>query len=120
MRRSMRSAPVIAFAVTLSACFARDAELDRMTIEPPGHLMQALALFTDLGATAALVPKGAVPLEAKPLTRADDGVSFSGFIAADPGDYTLELVFTGVYDTMPDRLFLGRWISDAFTVVRGE
>lgn len=115
-----RSAPVIAFAVTLAACHARDAELDRMTIEPPGHLKQALSLFTELQATAALVPKGAAPEDAKTLTRADDGVSFSGFVAADPGDYTLELVFTGLFGGMPDRLFLGRWTSDAFTVVRGE
>lgn len=71
-------------------------------------------------ATAQLVPMGGTPIAPGFPLAAEDGVSFTGFIPADPGTYTLEIVFTGVFGQRAERIFLGRWVSDAFTVARSD
>jgi hypothetical protein len=91
-----------------------------MRLEAPGVLRQALSLITDLGATVELVPDGGEPGDPIPLERGADGVSFSGFIEAAPGRYTIEIAFTGLFAGRSDRIFLGRWVSDLFTVVEGS
>ena len=75
-------------------------------------------MVDDLGASAELVRSGGAPSAGVPLTRGDDGASFSGFVPAAPGSYALEIVFDGVHDG--GRLFLGRLVSDAFTVADGD
>ena len=91
------------------------------TFRAPARLRQALA--TSIGAleaSAELVPEGATPLAAIPLDAGEDGVSFTGFIAATRGTYTLEIMFTGVFTGGSERSFLGRWPSDTFTVAEGD
>lgn len=88
-------------------------------MEVPGVIRQALTAVTDLEATAELVAANGSRTDPVPLTRASDGVSFSGFIPADPGDYRLEVVFRGAPAGQGGLLFLGRWTSDGFTVTAG-
>jgi hypothetical protein len=88
-------------------------------IEAPGRMRFALASVSDLGASAVLIAQSGAALSPLELTRASDGVSFSGFISAAPGDYTLEIAFTGVIAS-GDRVFLGRYVSDGFTIVAGR
>lgn len=107
------------FAIAAVSAHCRGNE-DSLEVRPPRTIMRALSIITELGAGAQLVPKGDAPLPRVPLTRGEDGSSFSGFIAAEPGDYTLELIFSGIHASSTERLFLGRWTSDAFTVVRGQ
>src|SRR5687768_2579171 len=101
-----------------AACTLRND--DRLDVRAPAKLRFALGLISDIGARASLVPRGGAALEAMPLVRGDDGVSFSGFIAAAPGEYTLELVFDGVAGGRTGRAFLGRLTSNAFTVTQGS
>jgi putative metal-binding protein len=77
-------------------------------------------MFSSLEAAAQLVPAGGTPAAPIALHAGDDGASFSGFLGAAPGDYTLEIAFTGAYGSSADRWFLGRWTSNAFTVVKGH
>lgn len=87
----------------------------------PGFVQQALvAGVTDLAASAVVVPAGGNALQAVELKRAEDGVSFTGFISLEPGEYRVELVFSGRYSDYPERLFLGRWTSELFSVTRGN
>jgi hypothetical protein len=86
----------------------------------PGRLMQALTEVTDVEATASLIARGQADGDTTPLVRGDDGVSFSGFMPAEPGEYTLQVVFTGLAAAESPRLFLGRWTSDAFSVALGD
>jgi hypothetical protein len=89
----------------------------QVTFEAPGILRQALvAGVSELETTAELVPGGS----SVALKRAEDGVTFSGFLAAEPGEYRIELVFSGLHDVAAERLFLGRWTSDQLTVTRGN
>src|SRR5688500_735015 len=110
----MRSAVVFAL---MGACMDRGAPA---TFRAPGILKQALASISELEATTQLVPEGAPPLDPIPLARGEDGVSFTGFIAAAPGTYTLEIAFTGTFGGTSERRFFGRWTSDAFTVTEGD
>jgi hypothetical protein len=89
------------------------------TMIVPGEVRRALANLSDLSATAELVKKDGTRQPMVALERAADGVSFSGFIAADPGDYQLEVVFEGVPAGRVESVFLGRWISDGFTITAG-
>lgn len=106
--------------VGLAALFAGCEGAARTDFPMPGRLVQALTVAEDLEATATLVPRGGAPLAPVALGRGDDGVSFSGFLPAEPGEYTLRIVFTGVPAGGGARLFLGRWTSDAFTVTLGD
>lgn len=90
------------------------------TLPMPGRLVQALTVVDDVQATARAVPRGGEAQTETPLVRGDDGVSFSGFIELQPGEYTLQVVFTGVPSAGGERLFLGRWTSDAFSVALGD
>lgn len=105
-------------AATLIVAACTDAR-PTTTMPIPGRLARALTAVEDLGATAYLVPQGGAPGPGTPLTRADDGVTFSGFIPGDPGNYTLEVVFEGVPAQETTRIFLGRWTSNAFTISAG-
>lgn len=92
-----------------------------VAVRAPPLLAQALDVVTDLGAGAVLVPEGGAALAAVALTRGDDGVSFTGFLDAAPGRYTLEIAFDGTATAAPGaRLFLGRLTSDVFTVSQGQ
>lgn len=84
-----------------------------------GKLKRALDAVDTLSAQAQLVPKGGAPLAPLALTKGDDGVSFSGFLEAEPGDYTLEIRFEGAPANSSETVFLGRYVSDAFTVAEG-
>jgi hypothetical protein len=113
MRRALFAIPIV---------FAACGEHREGTFALPMPDRLSFALVRGVGeieAGAEIVPRGGAPKPRVALTRAEDGVSFSGFIKADPGDYTVEIVFTGLPSGSPQRLFLGRWISDAFTVARG-
>ncbi|MEQ8571354.1 MAG: hypothetical protein RMA76_40865 [Deltaproteobacteria bacterium] len=90
------------------------------TMPAPGRLVRALTAVGDLSATAHLVARGGAPGEGVELSRGDDGVTFSGFVDAGPGEYTLEVVFRGVPTAGGERVFLGRWTSNAFTVSAGN
>lgn len=90
-----------------------------LSVPAPDRLVRALDRITELEAWAELVPAGGAPGPRIQLQRGDDGVSFSGFIAAEPGSYTLEIAFTGLANGRAARLFLGRLRSDSFTVSRG-
>lgn len=116
----MTSRPILASAVALLAALpGACAEPAPFSLRLPPSLQRALAAVTDLAASAQLVAHGASePAPGVALTRGDDGVSFSGFVDAAPGDYTLEIAFDGVHGGQ--RLFLGRLASDSFTVVRGQ
>jgi hypothetical protein len=85
----------------------------------PGLVRRALANLSDLSATAELVSKEGGRQHAVRLERAADGVSFSGFIAAGPGEYQLEVVFKGVPAGRTESMFLGRWTSDGFSIRTG-
>lgn len=102
----------------LLACAPRPDEGGFM-LPAPARLQQALSKVTGLEAGATLVPKGGAPLLEVPLSRADDGLSFSGFLAADPGEYVLEVVFRGQPIGGGALGFLGRLSSDGFTVSQG-
>jgi hypothetical protein len=90
-----------------------------MRIMAPSRMQFALSSVTDLRATAVLVPRNGSPLAPMDLLRATDGISFSGFLAASPGDFTLEVTFNGMLASN-QRVFLGRYTSDAFTVATGR
>src|SRR5262245_32511534 len=96
------------------------AEEAPVRFEMPGVLRQALTGVSELEARAQLVPSGGAPLDEIALKRGGDGVTFTGFLPAEPGEYTVEIAFSGVFGGSPGRLFLGRWISDVFTVTRGN
>ncbi len=67
------------------------------------------------------MPKGGQPSgDGHALERGDDNISFSGFVPIGAGDYTLEVVFSGTTTVVAGRAFLGRWVSDGFTVIEGE
>lgn len=102
--------------VLLAAC---TPERTTTTMTAPGRITQALSSLSDLEATAHLTPRGGAPGEGVALKRGDDGVTFSGFVDATPGDYALHVVFTGIPQGGTARVFLGRWISNAFTVSAG-
>ncbi len=112
----MRGA-LVSLVVLSSACTDRGTPA---TLRAPGILRRALTAVGELEATAELVPDGGEPAPGVPLARGDDQISFTGFIDAAPGTYTLEIVFTGVARGGSDRLFLGRWPSDTFTVTLGD
>jgi hypothetical protein len=81
----------------------------------------SLGMVSDIGADALLVDSGGNAAHVVThLARAADAVSFSGFIAANPGTYTVEVRFTGALPSSTDRIFLGRYTSDTFTVVKGH
>ena len=112
----MRRAGLIA-AMVLGACSAEQGPLQ---LQSPGKIRRALTVFNDLGAEAYVVAKGGMPDVGHALERGADGISFSGFVPAGAGDYTLEVVFSGTATAVTGRAFLGRWVSDGFTVVEGE
>jgi hypothetical protein len=97
-----------------------------LTLRAPGRIEQALVerVVSELTAVAVLVPTGGSPFAPVPLARGDDGISFSGFLEAEPGQYTLEVVFSGVplapVSGGAGPRFLGRLSSDAFTVTQGQ
>ncbi len=115
MRFVLRNTLVVATLGVL-AC----SEPPPLSLRAPAPIVHALSQLSDLGAAAELVAKGQDPSSGVDLERGDDGVSFSGFVAAEPGDYTLEVVFSGVVPGSASRVFLGRYVSDAFTVARGQ
>lgn len=88
------------------------------TLRPPARVAAALPQLSDLQATAFMVPKDQPPLAGVALERGADGESFSGFVAARPGSYRVDIVFSGVFEGT--RLFVGRWRSDAFTIAAGD
>ena len=107
-------------AVTTGAPACSRSSEGPVRVVPIGRVGRALMGITGVSATAFVVPRGGVPeTPGTALTAGDDGVSFSGFIEVEPGDYSLEIVFRGQPDGAPGPLFLGRWASDAFTVVEG-
>lgn len=108
----MRWAYVLVAFGLLSGC-----ERGRTRIDPPGQLARALERVTELTATAQLRPVDSAMFESQALEA--EGASFSGFVEAAPGDYTLEIVFRGRYDGAGP-YFLGRWASNRFTVVQGD
>lgn len=110
----MRRAALIFGSVLLAAAGCSN-EIPS-NFEMPGILRQALAGVSEVSARASLLPGGA-ELE---LKRGEDGVTFTGFIPAEPGEYTLEIAFSGKFTGNPNPLFLGRWTSDIFTVTRGN
>ena len=102
-----------------SGCRADETESDTFRMPVPGRLVRALARVTELEAIATLVPRNGPSLGPVVLSAGTDGVSFSGFIPAEPGDYVLEVVFTGLVADIEERGFLGRLTSDQFTVSAG-
>lgn len=105
------------FILCATAACAEEAPIQ---IKMPGILRQALTGVSELEATAELIAAGGARQPAVMLKRNDDGVTFTGFIPAEPGEYSLELAFSGIFAGYPSRLFLGRWTSDVFTVTRGN
>lgn len=85
----------------------------------PAKLRQALTRISDLEAGATLVQRSGTRANEQALSRAEDGVSFSGFVAAEPGEYVLEVVFRGRPSGGGPLGFLGRLTSDGFTVSKG-
>ena len=127
MKRALACALAVAASagVHLGAC--RPAPEGALSVPAPGRVRQALSVgvIADLSAVAYAVPAGAGPTgptgpngAPHSLQRGDDGASFSGFVPLSAGDYTLEVVFFGVAGG--ERVFVGRWGSDAFTVVTGQ
>lgn len=121
MRALVRSSRALA-AVLLVALAIDCAPPPGLGLQAPGLVRQALDVVDDLGAAATLVPRGGTPLPALQLVRGEDGVTFTGFLDAAPGEYTLEVVFSGVVtgDDEGARVFLGRLGSDPFTVTQGQ
>ena len=107
MSRAYRCA--VGCLVVVAGC--RASPDPSVSLRAPSVLKHALAKISTLEASASLVRQGGEAGAPLPLTRADDGVSFSGFVAAEPGVYTLEVVFTGSATVATGRLFLGRWLS---------
>ena len=109
-------------AMVLGALALDCAPTPGLGLQAPGLLRQALDVVGELGAAATLVPRGGAPLPSLQLVRGEDGVTFTGFLDAAPGEYTLEGVFTGVVagDDEGARVFLGRLGSDPFTVTQGQ
>jgi hypothetical protein len=91
-----------------------------MVVPAPGLLRSALTqlAISDVSASASLVSNGK-DLPAVTLASTD-GESFSGFLTASPGNYTLEVVFSGTWTGHPGTHFFGRLTSDALTVVSGH
>jgi hypothetical protein len=88
---------------------------------PPSRIVRALDVVADLGCGATLTKAGGAVVATNELSRGDDGVTFSGFIDAAPGTYTLSLTFTGVVAGGDGaRRFLGRLVSDEVRVVAGD
>ncbi|MBI1947623.1 MAG: hypothetical protein HYS27_18175 [Deltaproteobacteria bacterium] len=116
MRRACSLPLVGALLLALSCHEAPD-----LGVAAPALVRQALDVVAELGASAVLVPRGGSALAAVELSRGDDGVTFTGFLQASPGEYTLEIVFTGVVAAGGGgRVFLGRLTSDLFTVAQGQ
>lgn len=92
-----------------------------MAVAAPARLQQALSVVGDLGCQARLVNDEGTDVTVD-LERADDGVTFSGFLETVPGRYVLELTFSGVVTASAGdgRRFLGRLRSDGITVVTGD
>lgn len=93
-----------------------------LSLSAPPRLRQAV-LDVDglqLFAQAQLHPQGGSALAPQDLSRADDGVSFSGFIPAAPGEYSLDIVFFGQGGPLLEKHFLGRLRSDGLTVSQGH
>jgi hypothetical protein len=115
-------APVVVAGVVLSsvACI-RGGPLP-LQLSPPQRLVRALGVVDDLGCTATLSTKGGAVERTVELSRSDDGASFSGFLEASPGAYTLSLTFSGVIAAAGsgERRFLGRLVSDEVRVVAGD
>jgi len=88
------------------------------TLRPPPRVAAALPQLSDLQATAFMLPKDQTPLTGVALERGSDGESFTGFVAAKPGNYRVDIVFSGKFEGT--RLFIGRWRSDAFTIAAGD
>jgi hypothetical protein len=105
-------------AVALAASCRDAAPAPGFTLRPPPRIVAALPELSDLQATAFMVPKDQAPLAGVALERGADGESFSGFVAAKPGSYRVDIVFSGVFEGK--RLFIGRWRSDAFTIAAGD
>lgn len=121
MKRADASAlsPLVVVAVLLALAPALGCGRPALSMRAPARVEQALTVVGDLGATATLVPSGGEATAPVPLLRGDDGVTFSGFLDATPGQYTLAIVFDGVPEGDSARHFLGRLTSDAFTVTAG-
>ncbi|MCA9554540.1 MAG: hypothetical protein KC933_31180 [Myxococcales bacterium] len=114
--RPSRTSPAL-LLLLLAGCRPGPGDLH---VPAPAKVQQALSRFSGLEAAVQLVPEGADPLAPVPLAAGEDAVSFSGFIDAEPGSYTLELAFYGHFEGGAARLFLGRLTSDRFTVVKGD
>lgn len=112
---SRSSLVVLSALLSLAAC-GRPG----MSVRAPGKIERALTVVDELGAVATLVKSGGAALDGVALTRGDDAVAFSGFLPAEPGQYTLDIVFDGVPAGASERHFLGRLSSDSFTVTQGE
>ena len=109
---------LLASLIAGAGCAERAAD-GAFELETPGRIAAALTMVDDLSAHAHLVPGGGgASTTTAPLTIGDDGASFSGFVPAEPGNFTVEIVFAGRH--AGDRLFLGRLVSDAFTVADGD
>ena len=117
---SCRQTVAISIAVLASTACAPAVDAPNLTMRPPGRVQHALRMLDDLEASAQLVPRGGAPTPPTPLTRSTDGRSFSGRLDASPGEYTVEIVFTGTSTVLSGRLFLGRWTSDQVTVSLGQ
>ncbi|MBK6684685.1 MAG: putative metal-binding motif-containing protein [Deltaproteobacteria bacterium] len=88
-------------------------------VSAPAKLRQALTRISDLEAGVTLVQRSGIRGNEQALSRAEDGVSFSGFVPAQPGEYVLEVVFRGRPSAGGPLGFLGRLTSDGFTVTQG-
>ena len=105
----------------LSAACLDGSSSSSMAVTAPARLQQALSVVGDLGCQARLVNDDGTDVTVD-LERADDGVTFSGFLETVPGRYVLELTFSGVVTASAGdgRRFLGRLRSDDITVVTGD
>ncbi|MCB9653509.1 MAG: hypothetical protein H6729_05155 [Deltaproteobacteria bacterium] len=100
-----------------SACH----EEGEWTLELPTQLQKAqgLGLLGEISATAELFSTSGIKLSAQLLSRAADGHSFSGRLAADPGDYVVDIVFRAQIANHVSPVFIGRISSEPFTVALG-